>query len=316
MFCCEAKTQTEYITNGSFEQIDSCYGCTATLGFDVFEWSGCKGWSNPIYSSSDLWCTNGKICLGQPPFIPGVGYQFPRTGNNMAGILINGGIIINYREYIENKLTTTLQSGKRYELSFYLSSTKPDCSPVELGIKFYNTKFYDNTKMWLTDIVPDAINDYTTFVVDTLDWQLVTIPFTANGNENYVVIGNFEDSTKIKHSWPCDTMFWNNIHYAGNYFFIDDVSIIEAPYKEPIIPNVFTPNNDHVNDVWRLDLTGSENVSCVIYNRWGLKIYETHHTIIQWDGRTSSGIECVDGMYYYIIETKEKTYKGFMQLIR
>jgi flagellar hook assembly protein FlgD len=35
-----------------------------------------------------------------------------------------------------------------------------------------------------------------------------------------------------------------------------------------------------------------------------------------WDGRTTAGIEAEDGTYYYIINLKEKTYKGFFQLIR
>jgi hypothetical protein len=42
---------------------------------------------------------------------------------------------------------------------------------------------------------------------------------------------------------------------------------------EPIIPNVFTPNNDSINDVWRFSL-GKGNVlkGLNIFNRWGNEI--------------------------------------------
>lgn len=119
LFCCEAKTQTEYITNGSFEQIDSCYGNYANIGQDLFQASGCIGWSNPIASSSDLWCIHPTQSSIQPPLIPGAGYQTPRTGSAMAGFYIGFASYANYREYVQNKLTHTLKSNARYQIDFF-----------------------------------------------------------------------------------------------------------------------------------------------------------------------------------------------------
>lgn len=315
LFCCEAKTQTEYITNGSFEQIDSCYGNAAPIGFDVFSWSGCKGWSNPIASSSDLWCENPKMGNITPPNVI-AGYQIPRTGNNMSAIIINSGIVQNYREYIQNKLSQSLQAGKKYNLTFYIAFNNIDCISTQFGVKFYNQQLNDLSRLWLTDVFPDATNDTTKVRFDTLNWQLITIPFTANGNEKYAVIGNFEDSTRLSYSHPCDTSFWGNLHMAGGYFFIDDVSINEIEPREPIIPNVFTPNHDGVNENWLVNLSVFEKVNCVIYNRWGNLIYQTNKTIIQWDGYSTSGIEMEDGVYFYFIITEKEKYKGHIQLIR
>jgi gliding motility-associated-like protein len=317
--------QTNLIRNGSFEKIDSCYGGTASIGFDVFEWSGCEGWSNPIASSSDLWCSN-PVGPGQvPPFVP-YGYQFPRTGDNMAAILINGGTIFNYREYIENQLVQSLKNGYTYDISLYISSSVIECSPVEIGVKFFNQKFYDSSKLWLTDLIPDAVNDYHNFVVDTAGWQKVSFNYAANGTENYVVIGNFEDSLHIKYNLPCDTSYWGNLRLAGNYFLIDDVSIIELPYTEPQIPDsqfptVFTPNNDGVNDNWFVNLNGYHNIRCCIFNRWGIMIFDSSNKEIEWDGRATNGEMLNDGVYYYMLEAttnkEEKiNLKGFIQLIR
>ncbi|MES2762916.1 MAG: gliding motility-associated C-terminal domain-containing protein [Bacteroidota bacterium] len=315
LFCCEAKTQTEYITNGSFEQIDSCYGQPAGIGFDVFGWSGCKGWSNPIASSSDLWCENPKVGNVTPPNVI-AGYQIPRTGNNMSAILINGGIIQNYREYLQNSLAYPLQNGKQYKLTFFISYNNVDCNSTQFGVKFYNQKLNDLSRLWLTDVSPNAINDITKVVSDSISWQLITIRFTANGSEKYAVIGNFEDSTKLSYTLPCDTSFWGNLHMAGGYYFIDDVSMIEVETSSPIIPNIFSPNNDLINDVWKCDLTGSEVVTCNIYNRWGNIIFQTDNPIIEWTGRTTSGINCEDGIYFYCIETEKEKYKGHIQLVR
>jgi gliding motility-associated-like protein len=320
MFCCEAKTQTEYITNGSFEDIDSCYGQPAGIGFDVFNWSGSKSWSNPIASSSDLWCENPLIGNQTPPFIPGLGYQIPRTGNNMAGIIINAGIVYNYREYIQNALTQPLQANHNYELTFYISFNHPDCMSTQFGVKFYNQKLNDLTKLWLTDVMPDAVNDIATLSYDTLNWQLVTIPFIAKGTEQFAVIGNFEDSTRLSYTLPCDTSFWGNLHLAGGYFFIDDVSIKELPFAELDFPNILTPNNDNINDVIDFSKYRFTEVQFYVYNRWGNLVYETNDVKAIWNGNNKNSEPLNDGSYFYIlngaVDNSRKNLKGLVQLIR
>ena len=105
----------------------------------------------------------------------------------------------------------------------------------------------------------------------------------------------------------------NEYRYA--YYYIDDVQIIEKEQTK-IIANVFTPNNDGANDVWRCDFSSFETVNCSIYNRWGNLIFQSNKQIIQWDGRTTSGINCEDGIYFYCIETEAEKHKGHIQLIR
>jgi gliding motility-associated-like protein len=90
-------------------------------------------------------------------------------------------------------------------------------------------------------------------------------------------------------------------------------------------PNVFTPNNDGVNDTFMFNIIGDvSNVSFMIYNRWGLEIQTTtlkQPTTFIWDGRTTSGIECSDGVYFYVLEytdangdTQKKN--GYVSLFR
>ncbi len=96
---------------------------------------------------------------------------------------------------------------------------------------------------------------------------------------------------------------------------------------EPIIPNVFTPNNDSINDVWRFSL-GKGNVlkGLNIYNRWGNLISTNNETnkqqnIVLWDGRTTSGEETPNGVYFYVLQYSdgngdEHKKNGYITLIR
>ena len=70
-----------------------------------------------------------------------------------------------------------------------------------------------------------------------------------------------------------------------------------------MIPNVFTPNEDGLNDRFEVDekLMGSK-VS--IFGRWGQMIYENDSYQNDWEG--TSGTEILpDGTYYYVIDFKE-----------
>ncbi|MGZ3863636.1 MAG: T9SS type B sorting domain-containing protein [Bacteroidia bacterium] len=88
------------------------------------------------------------------------------------------------------------------------------------------------------------------------------------------------------------------------------------------IPNVFTPNGDGINEVFVIKSTGFSDLSCSIFDRWGLKLYSWTGIAGSWDGTDSkNGKAVTDGTYYYIIEAtdvkKEKhKYEGYIQLIR
>jgi gliding motility-associated-like protein len=88
-----------------------------------------------------------------------------------------------------------------------------------------------------------------------------------------------------------------------------------------VIPNIFTPNRDGNNDIFPLIEDGIVEVKGIIYNRWGEMINKFNTVNGGWDGRTASGLEASDGVYYYVIEALGSdgvTYKshGFVTLVR
>ncbi|HSI91681.1 MAG TPA: gliding motility-associated C-terminal domain-containing protein [Adhaeribacter sp.] len=78
------------------------------------------------------------------------------------------------------------------------------------------------------------------------------------------------------------------------------------------IPNIFTPNNDGVNDYFVVDLPEAGAYRLEIFNRWGKRIYENNNYDNKWDARDTAS-----GTYYYVITTTEKkTYKGWVEVIK
>jgi|GEM_PF-1716243 len=68
-------------------------------------------------------------------------------------------------------------------------------------------------------------------------------------------------------------------------------------------PNVFTPNGDFHNPVFRPDGFNIEDFHIIIFNRWGGQIYEGFSMAEGWDG-TFNGQECPEGVYFWIADFK------------
>ncbi|MES2565371.1 MAG: gliding motility-associated C-terminal domain-containing protein [Bacteroidota bacterium] len=79
------------------------------------------------------------------------------------------------------------------------------------------------------------------------------------------------------------------------------------------IGNVITPNNDGVNDFFKIkNIEYHPNSVLTIYDRWGRKVYENSNYANDWKGEGSN-----DGTYFYILDVpQDKKYNGFVQIIR
>jgi gliding motility-associated-like protein len=100
------------------------------------------------------------------------------------------------------------------------------------------------------------------------------------------------------------------------------VITVELP-SELIIPNVFTPNGDGVNDAFFLRTTNLTEINCIIFDRWGVKMFDctTDKGNIEWDGKNLSNKDVPDGTYFYMIKAKGKDekeydYQGTISLFR
>ena len=97
------------------------------------------------------------------------------------------------------------------------------------------------------------------------------------------------------------------------------------------IPNVFTPNEDGMNDKFMVNKTSLKYISVSIFSRNGIKVYDFYgegQILKEWDGwdghvRNSSA-RASPGVYFYIIKAQgwddirydSKEYRGFVYLYR
>src|SRR5690606_31188872 len=88
-----------------------------------------------------------------------------------------------------------------------------------------------------------------------------------------------------------------------------------------LMPNAFTPNNDGLNDCFRIKYWGKvDGFEFSIFNRWGQRIFFTKDPEKCWDG-TYKGIPQENGVYVYMIKgitfcDPEVFRKGTFVLIR
>lgn len=144
----------------------------------------------------------------------------------------------------------------------------------------------------------------------------------ANGNAidttSYIKVKPTQTTTYVLQTTQCSINTQSIVvTYSNN---CEPIVVVE-----PIIPNVFTPNNDSINDVWRFTLGKGNNLKSLnIYNRWGNEIAvnsRTSVTQINWDGRTTSGEETPNGVYFYVLQYTdangdEHKKNGYITLIR
>ena len=88
-------------------------------------------------------------------------------------------------------------------------------------------------------------------------------------------------------------------------------------YDELFIPNAFSPNGDEVNDFWEiLGLQNYPGNKLEVYNRLGVKLYETDNYQNDWNG-TFNGESLPDGTYFYQLYLSEGVIeKGFIFIKR
>lgn len=91
----------------------------------------------------------------------------------------------------------------------------------------------------------------------------------------------------------------------------------------PLIPNLFSPNNDKHNDFF--DIIVPEKFRALftvetfkVYNRWGNLLYDNETPDLGWDGRLSNGDVAPAEVYTYIVKVAgiEDVFKGTVTLIK
>ncbi|HEY6503760.1 MAG TPA: PKD domain-containing protein [Chitinophagaceae bacterium] len=97
----------------------------------------------------------------------------------------------------------------------------------------------------------------------------------------------------------------------------DNDEVFVKLLKSLVIPNIFSPNNDGINDKWVIEhLESYPGCTIQLYNRYG-QMVQRFVNYTPWDGKIN-GQDAPLGTYYYIIDPKSgrKPITGFVDIIR
>ncbi|MCX7764351.1 MAG: gliding motility-associated C-terminal domain-containing protein [Bacteroidia bacterium] len=88
-----------------------------------------------------------------------------------------------------------------------------------------------------------------------------------------------------------------------------DTLELKVSWCHGILPNVFTPNGDGINDLLRpYDLAGVSRWRLLIWNRWGEQVFAGDWNE-PWRGETSAG-PAPEGVYFYLLKLQLVSGKG------
>lgn len=301
-------------------------GATAGTGSTISQ--TLTGEGNAIYTVT----ANSNGCLGEPVIVPITVNPLPVA--DTSAITITPANCGSATGIISGLEMTSGQNPFTYEWKDSLNQTignNVDLSNVGPGT--YTVVIADSNGCSVTAgpfVVPSTPPVIASFTLDPITGETpLTVNFTNTSsaeainfvwdfgtgdsstvehpNYTFVPLGNFIVCLKADDGFGC----WDTACSAVD-IYINSVFLI---------PNIFTPNNDGINDIFTIPGIGLQSLDAEIFNRWGQKEYEWHTTNGGWDGRTASGVVAPDGTYYFIISAKgidgkEYFEKGTFRLIR
>ncbi|MCO4292163.1 gliding motility-associated C-terminal domain-containing protein [Solitalea sp. MAHUQ-68] len=138
-------------------------------------------------------------------------------------------------------------------------------------------------------------------------YQYVNIKITGD------VVDEADETFKVTISNPTNVLIGDN--EATGTIYDDDAGSGFARTSARI-SNVFTPNGDGVNDLFKIEGVENSENDLTVVNRYGSQIFRSTNYKNDWDGQG-----CSDGTYFYLLKTKDKdgkveVKKGYITLIR
>jgi gliding motility-associated-like protein len=290
-----------------------------------------SGISNPIVSpnSTTLYTVRIENTLGcsrtekvlvkvnQLPIITNLNITTSVCGNDDGQITVNasGSSALQYSNnsvFQSSNSFSNLATGNYTITVLDAKGCTKDSTIVVTELNLVNTFFTANPETGTEPLFVDLNNQSVN--ANNFVWLIDTNPLSISFNTSYTF-----DTSGL---YTVSLIAYNNLPQCADTFSLQiivyDSLIIQ-------IPNVFTPNNDGINDVFAISVDGAKEIKLIISNRWGnvVKEYENNTltspiSINAWDGKFHEE-DVSDGVYYYtikVIDTEDKThsYQGFIHV--
>lgn len=293
------------VPNGDFEMYSICPNSPGQINLAT-------SWYDPTGATSDYFnaCANQSM-VG----VPAQGiylFQPSRSGGGYAGFYALQPFGTNYREYLQIKLNDSLKNNNCYRICFYINLANYSRYATNNVGAYLSTNAITVSSPNPYNINPHILLLGNPVINDTINWIKIEGNYLANGGENYLTIGNFNDDSNSIYQIEDTT----NFSSSSAYYYIDDVSVINCndtlssvdeikqQYDAKLYPN---PNNGS----FTIEYSAFENESAVIniYDVTGKKIVE--HLVNSKNKSLTINENNFDaGVYYYQIIVNDKTIKA------
>ncbi len=174
-----------------------------------------------------------------------------------------------------------------------------------------------NGKCWNTDTVnvkvnPKVIASFTTN--PSVAIAPARIQFMNNSANAYFYLWDFGENGANSTIANPSYLYANTGNYVVWLKAIDSLGCMDTFSQKVIltldpylfVPNVFSPGNDGLNDVFAVvyNPVAFAFLEYEIYNRWGQQLFYTKMPGANWWDGTFEGKPCPDGVYFYIVSAR------------
>tara|TARA_B110000902_G_C14242549_1_gene563000 strand:- start:155 stop:1804 length:1650 start_codon:yes stop_codon:yes gene_type:complete len=259
------------LSSGNFNlEIIDGMGCIANHTFNITDAS------SPIINTSNINIKN-EDCN--------------KSNGSISNILVDfnaDSIAFYWNNSVSDSLNIYNLSANKYEL---IVLDNNNCSDTT-SFNIIDTNYHEVTISYNFSVL--ETNTTISFIQTSIDSSFI----------NYWTFGDDSVSTDYEPS--------HNYNFAGSYlicleasneFNCYDTSCAEIKInpEEIIIPNIFSPNDDQINDEFKIK--GINNrFGIEIYNRWGELVFEENPYLNNWNGISFKGTELNEGQYYYFLK--------------
>jgi gliding motility-associated-like protein len=175
-------------------------------------------------------------------------------------------------------------------------------------------------------IYPLPVAGFTSNVIEADEMYPVVHFYNATGSEGMYTWqfgdGGTSHDYSPDHTYPGVGIYDIELAVIDGYGCVDTTygRLEIKPTSTFFVPNCFTPNKDELNQKFRPFFTNIVTIDGVIFDRWGLKIYEWNNLEGGWDGYYDGNPAQAD-VYVYRIKTtdinnKAATHIGHVSLVR
>lgn len=216
------------------------------------------------------------ICSGNSVTLKTAGGDFYlwSNGETTSSIIVSPSLTTTYTVTVSNKLCSSTDSVtvtiNPSPIAKFTAS--PDEGDAPLEVSFLNASTNASSYQWIFGedaAISTETNPVYTYSKETKDYLVTLKAFDSSGRCS-------DTATKIIKVMLFSTLW---------------------------IPNIFTPNNNGLNEFFRVVSFNITEFNALIFNRWGELIYEWDGAEGGWDG-TYKGKQCPDGVYVYLIKAK------------